>query len=271
MARTCLLFLVAAAGLVACDTIEARARAKDAAAAYARGRYEEAAEIYGAAAHRDPELATLWLNRGFACLQLVKAQRPAFASCALESFRTFARLAPNDPRGREYLLATLVAGELYEDAKILLGPEIDRDGPSIEAISVLSQIAQKVGHFDDALDLAGRRAQVEANDPAAHQAIGSLIWDYLYRHADVPTERRLALADRAVEALSRATELSPHAPEPLVFRGLIWRERARAHTCDLDAGSTDSEGCERRATDLSQAAKDADAARIRQGKKDGGT
>ncbi|MBI2374415.1 MAG: tetratricopeptide repeat protein [Deltaproteobacteria bacterium] len=260
------LVLVLALG---CDDLDARSKAKRAASLYARGRYADAAELYRDAAEHAPEIPLLHLNRGFACLQLVRGGEDRYSECAIEAFRSYLEANPSDPRGREYLVATLVDTARFDDAKAFLEPELSKTPPSLEAISVMARIAQKAGRFEEALAYAEQRARVSEADPAAHQALGALVWDHLVRRADLTPARRLELADRALSALARAAELSPHAPEPWVFRGLVLRERARAFPCGADAGT--EPGCMLRDRDLLEAGRASDAARARHAaSKDGG-
>jgi tetratricopeptide (TPR) repeat protein len=233
------------AAFVACDTLTARRIASDAASLYAKGEYEAAAKKYEQAIAIDPSISRLHLNLGFSYLQLLRTgsstRREELGKKAIAALVAYRDRAPNDPRARDYLLQTFGDTLLYEEARRFLAPEIERDPPSLEAITVLGQIAAKLGRLDEAIGWCEKRALVSPTDPAGHQCLGSLLWSHLHKHPDVVGAERLALADRGLDALEKAIALAPEIPDPYTFVNLIHRERALGHPCGegFDGGFDD--------------------------------
>lgn len=231
--------------LFGCETLEARRVAKEGADLYAKGDFAAAAQKYEEATRLDPSLSVLDLNLGFTYLQLLrgapKAEQDALSRKAVEALSRYRDRKPDDPRGRDYLLQTFVDTLRYDDAQAFFKPELERDPPSLEAITVLGQIAAKLGNLEEAMKWCQRRADVRPDDPAGYQCLGSLLWNHLHKHPEIAGPSRIEFADRGLHALGRAVELDPEAPEPYTFMNLIHRQRALAHPCGVgfDAGLDD--------------------------------
>lgn len=237
-----ILLLSCAVAAHGCHSVEARLTAREAAEAYRNGDFAGSAALYAQAVQLAPGLAALELNRGFALLALArdKPRDPtssAWQADAAGAFDRYRQLRPADPRGRTFLLETLVEAKAYDLARRYLAPDLDADPPRRDALGAIAQIAAKLGRLDDALAWNQRRASTTPPDPDAYQAIGALIWEHLHGHPGPPGDQRLALADRGIAALTRASELRPEAAEPLTFLSLLYRERAAAHACPEGGGS----------------------------------
>ena len=233
--------LLVAAG-VSCDTLQARRRANQAAARYKDGDLVAATAGYEEASRLDPSIAAIHLNLGFAYLSRYEAAPRAAdaaqnAEGAVRELKRYIALRPDDPRGRQYLIQTFVDSKRYDDAVAFFQPELERDPPSLEAITLLAQIAAKVGRFDDALRWYDRRAALAPRDTDALEGLGVLVWDHLHSHPDLRPADRVMLADRAIAAMKRAAELKSGNAEALSYWNLLLRERAAGLRCEaVDGG-----------------------------------
>jgi len=237
MRRSALFIVLAISG---CDALSARRTAQEGVERYRAGKYEDALGHFDLAIAGEPDMATLHLNRGFTCLQLFKAgvkeEREKYGACAIEAFRTYQTLKSDDPRGRDYLLQSFVDTLRYADAESYFAADLAKTPPSSEAMALLGQIAAKRGDVDLAQKWCKKRAEATPKDPAAHQCLGTLVWDHLHRHPEITGDKRLAMADEGIAALTRSIDLAPEVPEPYTFANLLHRERALGHC----ATSTDT-------------------------------
>ena len=227
---------VLALSFASCDTLKARHRANEAAGEYKKGELKSAAEKYAQAETLDPAIPAIHLNLGFTYLSLfnqspksVEGQK--YGGRAVEEFEKYLQQKPEDPRGRQYLLQTFVDTKRYDDAVTFFKPEVERAEPSMEAISILGQIAAKLGRFDDAIGWYQKRVDLAPQSTEGLIGLGMLLWDYLHNHPEVTGEKRLLFADRAIAALHKASELKPNLPDPYIDINLVYRERATAHIC----------------------------------------
>ena len=227
--------------LASCDTLKARHAANEAASLYKDGNLPSAASKYEEARQLDPAIPTIHLNLGFTYLALYEAAPKGpdgarWGGRAVEEFEKYIALRPDDPRGRQYLIQTFVDSKRYDDAVAFFKPEVSATPPSLEAISLLGQIAAKVGRIDDALDWYQKRVDLAPKEAEGLEGLGVLIWDYLHNHPEITDEPRLKLADRGIASLRRATELKPGAAEAWSYWNLLLRERAAGHRCLLPDG-----------------------------------
>lgn len=229
----------------ACETLQARRIASEAASLYGKGEYEDAAKKYEEAIKIDPSIKELHLNLAFSYLQLLRtvsnARQEEVGKKAIHALIEYRKVNPGDPRGRDFLLQTFVDTLLYDEAHAYLKPEIERTPPSIEAINILGQIATKKGDIATAETWCRKRIEVAPQDPAGYQCLGALLWANLHKNPDMPGQDRLRIADQGIEAMMRAIELKPEVPDPYTFANLIHRERALGHPCGqgFDAGLDD--------------------------------
>lgn len=240
--RALALLASVASGALACDTLSARRIASDAAKLYAKGEFEAAAKKYEEAIAIDPSIESLHLNLGFSYLQLLRSvpaeQQAQVGRKAISALVAYRDRNPQDPRGRDYIMQTFSDTLLYDDAVKYLEPEVSRDPPSLEAITVLGQIAAKAGKLDEAERWCRKRIEVRPQDPAGYQCLGSLLWNHLHKSPTMMGTERISVADQALEALMKAIELKPEVPDPYTFANLVHRERALGHPCGVgfDAG-----------------------------------
>lgn len=241
--------ILVAGALTSCDTLKARREASEAASLYKDGKLKEAAERYNAAEQLDPGIDVLHLNLGFTYLQLFSQSSKGpkadeYGKRAIEEFEDYIRRRPKDAeRGRKYLLQAFVDTKRYDDAVTFFKPEVERPKPSLEALSILAQIAAKVGRFQDALNWYEKRIDAQPGEVDGYNGAGTLIWDYLHKSPQLAPVERVRMADRGIHWLKKSIELNAYPPEPYTYVNLLYRERSAAHKCQLtDAGTAVQDG-----------------------------
>ena len=252
-----LLLFVAFGG---CGELRGRKKIQEGNAAYKSGDFAAAVARFTEAAAFVPQMPLLWLNRGYACRELIVPGASATVNrsagqCALESFKHLRELASSDPRGDRLYVQTLL--DLGEFSTILRTFSLrhEKNPADLDVVLVLSQVYSKMGRWRDALTFYRKAAALLPRDAEAQYAVGAFIWQVLQTHGGGPalaeydprprTDRpaparplatptdivgaeRVALADEGIRFLGRAIGLRPRYLEALTYTGLLYRQQSFA-------------------------------------------
>jgi tetratricopeptide (TPR) repeat protein len=248
-------FATLALGATGCDTLRARARAQKGVDEYRDGNVKAAAELFRQAAEIDPTVPPIIINRGFTHLQLYQ-QNPRSkegieaANIAVTSFKQYMDMPGLKPeqrqRARDYLLQTFVDARRYDEAVDYFKPQVERENPDIEALTILGNIAKSIGKTDASRMWLERRVKANPKDTDGYVALAIMNWDELCADSQCRTpldqrkgnlttltpEQRFKKANEGIDFLKKAIALSPQAPTPVVYANLLLRERSYAQAND---------------------------------------
>lgn len=244
--------------LFSCQELRARQFGREGNRHFRDGDYRAAIAAYSAS-EQLASLATVQLNKGLACRQLLlpgahSAENERAASCALEAFRRLKRLSPADERAERLYQQTLFDADRYEQLVELYEQQLRRTPEDPAAINGLIQVYSRWGRWDEALRWTEERARRRPLDPEAHYALGVFIYNRLFEKGggpekssfdprpgperkptpafevtDISGKERVALAERAIAALKKAIELRPTYAEALTYLGLVYRQQSFAY------------------------------------------
>jgi len=252
------LFSLALVALVAsstgCDTLRARARAQKGVEKYRDGDIAEAARLFREAADIDPTVPPIIINRGFTHLALYQLNPRSkdgqeAANIAVQSFRQYMDMPKLKPeqrqRARDYLLQTFVDAKKYDEAVEYFKPQVEREKPDIEALTILGNIAKSIGKIDACRMWLERRVKANPKDTDGYVSLAIMTWDELCadsqcrtalelrrNHLQMPFADRIAKANQALDLIEYARQLSPQAPTPAIYGNLLLRERSYAQPND---------------------------------------
>ena len=243
MSRRKLPFLLGVLACAAgCEGLKARHRASLGAELYKKGDYQNALYKFEQAAQLDPNIDALHSNLAFTYLQLFHASPKsatgkAYGGLAVKSFEEYLRRRPptdeSAQKARDYLIATFVDTQRYDDAVAFFKPEVERPRPNLEAIFTLGQIAAKTGRIQEAFNWYQKRIDMAPNDPDGPYNFGVLVWDHLRNHPEVAGNDRMALADRGLAALRKSMEMRSKDPNGFIYANLLYRERSAGQPDDV--------------------------------------
>lgn len=244
-----------ALGSAGCDTLRARARAQKGVEKYRDGDIKGAAELFRQAADIDPTVPPIMINRGFTHLQLYQ-QNPRSkegaeaANLAIVSFKQYMNMPGLKPeqqqRARDYLLQTFVDARRYDEAVEYFKPQVERENPDLEALTILGNIAKSIGKTDASRMWLERRVKANPKDTDGYVALAIMNWDELCADSQCRTpleqrkgnlttltpEQRFVKTNAGIDLLKKAIELSPQAPTPVIYANLLLRERSYAQPND---------------------------------------
>ena len=268
MSRTRLsisLLMLLASLSAGCTELRGRKRIQEGHAAYKRGDFARAAELFADAATFVPDMPLVWLNRGYACRELLLpgAAAPAnqkAAACALDSFKRLRQLDPNDPRGDRLYVQTLFDVGEYKTIERGFVLRHERNPNDLDAVLVLEQVYFKLGRWRDALAFYRKAAALRSDDAESQYAVGNFIWQILQTHGggsawtdydprprpertappaampgDIVGAERVALAEEGIRYLGKASSLRPHFSEALTYIGLLYRQQSFGQVEDVPA------------------------------------
>lgn len=254
------LALVAACG--GCTELRGRKKIQEGTAAYKRGDFTGAVDLFKEAVVLVPDKPLAWLNLGYSCRELIvpgtsSGENRAPALCALDAFKHLRELEPGDPRGDHLYVQTLFDAGEYRTIERTFSARHERNPDDLDVILALEQVHVRLGRWRDALVYYRKAAALRPKDPEAAYAIGTFIWQTLVAHGGGPTvdaydprprpnrpdppvptandvtgAERIALAEEGIVHLERAVAVRPHYSEALTYIGLLYRQASFARFGD---------------------------------------
>jgi tetratricopeptide (TPR) repeat protein len=263
----------AAAGASGCRQVRGRKAIQDANELYKKGQYVEAVSVFERAQVLVPELAVLWLNKGYTCRQLMTSDR-RFTSCALEAFAKLKQIAPRDARADQLYMQTLFDAEDYAALETIFLAQAHvaerRGDVDLDAATGLQQVYFKQGNWARALTWARKAADARPGDAEAQYRMCAFIWQLLssrgggnelnaydprpkppaasagvkpvpappppplFGPEDISGALRVELADEGIHYLERAMSLHPRHAEAMIYLNLLYRQKSFAFFSEPD-------------------------------------
>jgi tetratricopeptide (TPR) repeat protein len=253
--------------LCGCAELRGRKKIQEGNEAYRRGDFAAAAARFEEAGAFVPDIPLLWLNRGYACREMiVPGANPGLnrspALCALDAFKHLRELAPEDPRGDRLYVQTLLDVGEYRTIERTFSLRHEKNPHDLDVVLVLEQVFSKMGRWREALTFYRKAAALRPDDADAQYAVGTYIWQTLQARGggsafaeydprsrpdrplsprpasgpdDIVGPERLRLSEEGIWYLGRAIELRPRYADALTYMGLLYRQRSFALFDDTDS------------------------------------
>jgi tetratricopeptide (TPR) repeat protein len=261
-------FVSLAAAMLASGCTEVRGRkcVQEANKHYKDGNYKEAIQKFEEAETLIPDFPTLWLNKGYTCRHMLvpgakTPENEAAAKCALDAFKRYMELAPNDSRGEMLYVQTLFDADHFETLAKMYEGRFEKNPRDIDSITGLIQVYTKWNKLEQALQWYSKKAEIQANDPEAQYAVGVFIWQQLsqkgggpdkqaydptpdpnkprerkippaFGFGDIVSQQRIDMADLGIQYLKKALEMKPKYHEAMTYLGLLNRQKSFAYLDD---------------------------------------
>ncbi len=237
MQRT-LVFSVAALlvlPLAGCGKIQARAELKRGNSYYQQEQYSKALDYYKKGLELDPDATFAWRSVGYSALALYRPgdndpKNRQYADTAIDAFEKFLAEHPDDTKIEDYLMATYVNAEKYNEALAFIDRRIqERPAESGKLQQAKVNILTKADRLDDAFKMAN---QLQGDDKAKTlYAIGSTAWDKVYHDpGKLDTDGKSRLINLGLQALQQSLAVDPNYVEAMIYNGLLYREKSKIDT-----------------------------------------
>ncbi len=218
--------------LAGCGKIQARAELKKGNSYYQQEQYSKALDYYKKGLELDPDATFAWRSVGYSALALYRPgdndpKNRQYADTAIDAFEKFLAENPDDTKIEDYLMATYVNAEKYNEALSFIDRRIqERPAEAGKLQQAKVNILTKADRLDDAFKMAN---QLQGEDKAKTlYAIGSTAWDKVYHDpGKLDTDGKTRLINLGLDALKQSLAIDPHYVEAMVYNGLLYREKSK--------------------------------------------
>lgn len=247
--------------LAGCGKIQARAELKKGNSYYTQEQYSKALDYYKRGLELDPDATFAWRSVGYSALALYRPgdndpKNQQYATTAIDAFEKYLAENPDDTKIEDYLMATYVNAEKYNEAISFIDRRIqERPAEAAKLEQARVNILTKADRLDEAFKMADK---LQGEDKAKTlYAIGSTAWDKVYHDpGKLDADGKTRLINLGLQALQQALALDPNYVEAMVYNGLLYREKSK-----LDIDGAQRLADETTAHDWTEKAKAAMAAR----------
>jgi tetratricopeptide (TPR) repeat protein len=243
--------------LAGCGKIQARAELKKGNSYYQQEQYTKALDYYKRGLELDPDATFAWRSVGYSALALYRPgdndpKNQQYATTAIDAFEKYLAENPDDSKIEDYLMATYVNAEKYNEALSFIDRRIqERPAEAGKLEQARVNILTKADRLDEAFKMADK---LQGEDKVKTlYAIGSTAWDKVYHDpGKLDADGKTRLINLGLQALQQALALDPNYVEAMVYNGLKSK---------LDTDGTQRLADETTAHDWTEKAKAAMAAR----------
>ena len=228
------------------DRLQARLELKKGNERYLAGDFHGAIQHYDDAVARVPTLAPAYLNRAYSQEALFRAsqtieERQALADSAAQAYEKYRQLAEaghavnhvNLERVEEHLLTLYLDSQQPDKAVDVLETRLRTHPRDMASLQMLANLYMGVGDFRSALELGRKRIELEPEKAEGYVALAVMAFKFSHKNL-VPDEERGALLDEGARAADRALELRPDYYEALIYGNLVYREKEKYATSDVE-------------------------------------
>jgi tetratricopeptide (TPR) repeat protein len=221
--------------MAGCGKVQARAELKKGNSYYTQEQYTKALDYYKRGLELDPDATFAWRSVGYSALALYRPgdndpKNQQYATTAIDAFEKYLAENPDDTKIEDYLMATYVNAEKYNEAIAFIDRRIkERPDETVKLNQAKVNILTKADRLDEAFKQVNT---LQGEDKAKTlYAIGSTAWDKVYHDpGKLDFEGKSRLIDLGLEALKQALALDPNYVDAMVYNGLLYREKSKIDT-----------------------------------------
>ncbi len=231
--------------MAGCGKVQARAELKKGNSYYQQEQYTKALDYYKRGLELDPDATFAWRSVGLSALALYRPgdadpKNQQYAATAIDAFEKFLAENPDDTKIEDYLMATYVNAEKYNEALAFIDRRV-AERP--DEAGKLGQAKVNILTKADRLDEAFKQVDLLQGEDKAKTlyAIGSTAWDKVYHDAGkLDYEGKGKMVDLGLGALKQALAIDPEYVDAMVYTGLLYpREVEARHRRRPAAGGRD--------------------------------
>jgi tetratricopeptide (TPR) repeat protein len=218
--------------MAGCGKIQARAELKKGNSYYTQEQYTKALSYYKKGLDLDPDATFAWRSVGLSALALYRPgdndpKNQQYAATAIDAFEKFLADNPDDTKIEDYLMATYVNAEKYNEALAFIDRRV-AERP--EEAGKLGQAKVNILTKADRLDDAFKQVNLLQGEDKAKTlyAIGSTAWDKVYHDAGkLDADGKAKMVDLGLGALKQALAIDPEYVDAMIYTGLLYREKSK--------------------------------------------
>ncbi|MFL6193453.1 MAG: tetratricopeptide repeat protein [Thermoanaerobaculia bacterium] len=226
------LLLVSAVG---CGKVQARAELKKGNSYYQQEQYSKAMDRYQKGLELDPDATFAWRSLGLSALALYRPgdedpKNKQYATTAIDAFEKYLAEYPDDEKIEDYLMATYVNAEKYQEALAFIDRRLQEKpeaAPKLQTSRI--NILTKADRLEEAFKMV---SNLQGDEKAkALYSIGTMAWDKSYHDpGQLDYESKSQLIDMGLDAEKQALDVKPDYIEAMIYYSLLLREKAKVET-----------------------------------------
>jgi tetratricopeptide (TPR) repeat protein len=221
--------------MAGCGKIQARAELKKGNSYYQQEQYTKALDYYKKGLNLDPDATFAWRSVGLSALALYRPgdndpKNQQYASTAIDAFEKFLADNPDDSKIEDYLMATYVNAEKYNEALAFIDRRI-KERP--DEAGKLGQARINILTKADRLDEAFKQVNLLQGEDKAKTlySIGVTAWDKVYHDpGKLDFDGKSKLIALGLNALQQALAIDPNYVDAMIYNGLLYREKSKIDT-----------------------------------------
>jgi tetratricopeptide (TPR) repeat protein len=221
--------------LAGCGKIQARAELKKGNSYYQQEQYTKALDYYKKGLDLDPDATFAWRSVGYSALALYRPgdndpKNQQYATTAIDAFEKYLAENPDDSKIEDYLMATYVNAEKYNEALAFIDRRIaERPAEAGKLGQAKVNILTKADRLDEAFKQV---STLQGEDKAKTlYAIGSTAWDRIYHDpGKLDSDGKTRMVNLGLDALKQALAIDPNYVDAMIYNGLLYREKAKIDT-----------------------------------------
>jgi tetratricopeptide (TPR) repeat protein len=226
------LLIVSAVG---CGKVQARAELKKGNSYYQQEQYTKALQNYQRGLELDPDATFAWRSLGLSALALYRPgdedpKNKQYAATAIDAFEKYLADYPDDEKVEDYLMATYVNAEKYNEALSFIDRRLQEKpemAPKLQTSRI--NILTKADRLQEAFKLVNN---LQGEDKAkALYSIGTMAWDKVFHDpGQLDYESKNQLIDMGLNAEKQSLAVKPDYTEAMIYYSLLLREKAKVET-----------------------------------------
>jgi predicted Zn-dependent protease len=194
--------------------------------------YDRAAIEFKRAIRMDPTYAEAFLDLGLTYMEVYEpgSTHPKdiqYADAAIESFKRYIRLKPEDLKARDYLINMCSTAGRVDVAIEFFMEYYEKEPDSLQLVQMLAALHHRKGDTASAIEWSDKAAVLQPDNPEAFYSVGVACWGHSYNSPFLEYEDRMAILDKGLEAIAKARELRDEYFEALTYESLIYREKVK--------------------------------------------
>ena len=223
--------LLACLALPGCATINTRLAMNEGVSHYKSKEYEKAVVSFKRAITISPEYPEAYLDLGLTYMELYEpgsehTKDKEYAEGAIEAFKKYVRLVPENDKGREYLINICKISNRMPDAIDFFLVDYEKDQQNINLVKMMAVLYRYAGDMPKSIEFFEKAAQLEPS-PEAFYSVGVACWGQSYNSPYLPYEERLALLDKGLAAMAKARAAKADYFEAITYESLLFRQKAQ--------------------------------------------
>jgi tetratricopeptide (TPR) repeat protein len=230
-----LLTMAAAVLLSACSKLQARIELNKGASYYRNEKYQDALIQFQKGLALDPSLKRHWRSVGLSAMVLYRPgvdtpENKKYFQTAVDAFKKYLDAYPQDTKAQDYLIATYVNANQYEEVLKYLQDELKKHPGDIKDNKAVVSIYLRTQRIREAYDWIVSHIPNAEAEP--YYLVSVYCWDKANRDPTLTPEVRSQFVELGLTSVDKALQMQPEYFDAMVYCNLLYREKAKLQTDD---------------------------------------